>query len=247
MHLYDSIPDERRTRAADPLPRMHPVAEADWLVQDDRGEAIVAEKARILAREGRRALDLMPVAGEAAGALLDMVTGWLALHGGARIGPDLAILTPGRSVPLRRDAPMETLAALVPEDFCLLQKVGGEHVLQGALLAMPSGWTLAEKLGRPMSRLHRPVPPYTDEVGRRVQRMFDHVGDRILGRANCHAEPSGDLWTPLSESQPKPPKGPFWRSERQTIRALPVPGWLVFTIHVAVAPREVMDFSAGTT
>ena len=238
MTFYDAIPAERLAWASDPLPRMHPVPEAGWLVRDGAGEAIVAEKARILAREGRRALDVLPVARPAASALLDMVLDWLARHGGARVGPDLAVLADGRSVPIRHDAPMETLARLVPEDLCLLQKVEDEHVLQGALLAMPSGWTLAEKLGRPTSRLHRPVPSYTDRIGMRVQRMFDNLGDSILARANCHAEPSGDLWTPLSEADPKPPKGPFWRSERQTIRALPLPGWLVFTIHVATAPRE---------
>jgi hypothetical protein len=130
-----------------------------------------------------------------------------------------------------------TLSRLVQEDLCLLDKRGDEHVLTAAVLGFPAGWTLAEKLGHPMMRIHRPVAPYDEGIGARVQRMFDNLPEgRILGRANLHRESEGHLWRAQSEADPKPDRSraAFERSEWQTIRRVPRTDAILFTIHTSV-------------
>ena len=55
-----------------------------------------------------------------------------------------------------------------------MQKPDGaaEHILTGAVLCFPSSWTLSEKLGKPLLRIHMPVASYDSQMGARVQRMF---------------------------------------------------------------------------
>ena len=62
----------------------------------------------------------------------------------------------------------------------LLEKPDGaaEHVLTGAILCFPSNWTLAQKFGMRLARIHLPVERYDEAVARRVQRLFDACGPR---------------------------------------------------------------------
>ncbi|MEO0763611.1 MAG: heme-dependent oxidative N-demethylase subunit alpha family protein, partial [Pseudomonadota bacterium] len=81
----------------------------------------------------------------------------------------------GALVPVDRGDPMATVARLVAEDFCLLTRRDGEaeYRLVAAALCFPSRWSLAEKLGRPMTAIHDPVPDYDADLARRVARVFD--------------------------------------------------------------------------
>ena len=121
-----------------------------------------------------------------------------------------------------------------------MQKPEGaeEHVLTGATLCFPAGWMLAEKLGRPLMRIHKPVAAYDEGLARRVQRLFDCVRvGQPLWRFNAlrYADPM--LFQPRHEGVPKYGTGQeqrFTRSERQTILRLPRTGAVVFGIHTFV-------------
>lgn len=235
--LLPSIPADQVDAAEARLPQMYPVKTGEWLRLDAAWGAQIAEKARLIAERRADLIAVLPGAEEAAEELLDLVLADLPLHGFA-VGE--GVMRPdGVTVPIRRDDPLGTIATLIQEDVCIHQKQGDEHVLTAAQVCFPSSWTLAEKIGRPLTRIHLPVTKYDEGIAARVQRMFDMVGtDRVLWRANLlrHHDPA--LFHAYTEANPRPPgrpDSPYLRSERQTLRRLPRTGAVVFTIHTSLA------------
>lgn len=145
------------------------------------------------------------------------------------------------TVVVDRLAPLVTLSRLIQEDICILEKRGGEHVLTAALLCFPASWTLAEKIGKPLTRIHDPVPEYAAQIAVRVQRMFDGVRVGLpMWRANLLGYDDPALYQPQTEGAPRPVGNEvsvYERSERQTVLRLPKTGAVVFAIHTAVVKR----------
>jgi hypothetical protein len=224
------------------LPGVQPLEMRDWLQVDDAFGAQMAERARLI--EGRRGdvLQMRPEAEAACAEALELALTHLP-EGFSRKG-DQITRPDGVTVGLE-GPPMEVLSRLVVEDFCILQKHEAEHVLTAALLCFPASWSLAEKFGHPLSMIHDPVAPYTDDIARRVQRLFDAVGpDRPLWRANALLYAVPDLYQPRGSDnrrvQPDAPR--YLRSERQSILRLPKTGAVLFSIHTSVV--RMSDLSA---
>ncbi len=139
---------------------------------------------------------------------------------------------------------MGTLARLVQEDLCLMQRRGDEHVLAGAALCFPASWTLTEKLGRPMVSIHLPVEEYDATLARRVQRLLDGVRDGApLWRSNALWYDDPALYQPRAENAPRPETPVaasfgYLRSERQCLVRLPQSNAVAFSIHTYVLARE---------
>ena len=97
---------------------------------------------------------------------------------------------------------------------------------------------MAEKIGRPLLRIHVPVPSYTEDIGKRVQRLFDGAQPlRPMWRANLHSYEDATLFHVRSESNPRPYTdiNPLYeRSERQTVMRLPKTGAVLFAIHTTM-------------
>lgn len=212
--LQSHIPQEQLDAAAARLPAMRPVAMGDWLVRDEVYAAQIAQKARLIGEARGDVIACLPEAEAAANELCALVTG--------QDDPD----------------PLLALSRVAQEDFCILQKRGAEHVLTAALLAFPAGWTLREKIGHPLGRIHAPVEPYDDNVGKRVQRLFDGMRDGVvLWRANLLRYDDPTLFQPHLEAQPRAvghAHSPYWRSERQSLLKLPISEAVVFSIHTSV-------------
>lgn len=232
------------------LPGTTPIAVEDWLTVDEAFAAQLAERDRLL-RERRGAVCAARPGSEAAQAELhDTVLAALGARrdyrreGGAIRRPD------GVRVPLAPGDPLGTLGRLVQEDFCLMDKPAdaAEHVLTAAILCFPANWTLAEKLGRPLSTIHAPVPDYDAGLAARVQRLFDglravEAGGRILMRMNALDHDRPDLFQtrPQAQARPHGHGGGGWlRIERQTLRRLPRTGAVVFAIHTTVLDRATL-------
>jgi hypothetical protein len=224
------------------LPGVQPLDPAEWLLVDDAFAGQMAERDRLVATVPDRVLALLPEARPAACELLARVLAELGRLTGYRIGSDAVTRPDGVRVALAKGAPLRTLARLVQEDFCLLERRGAEHVLTGAALCFPAGWTLAEKLGRPLLRIHAPVAEYDAGLAARVQRMFDAIRpEQPLWRANVLAYATPDLFAPRVEGDPRPRPsghGGYIRSERQCLMKLPQTGAVVFSIHTAMVRRE---------
>lgn len=238
--LQSRIPELQREVAAADLPKMRPVAPGDWLQVDEAYGAQLAEKARLLGTRAHDVLALMPEAEDAAAELLTVVLAEIAmrpdfrLEGGGIRRPDGVVIEPDTRQPLR------TLSRLVQEDFCILMKEEDEHVLKAALLCFPASWTLAQKIRKPLVRIHAPVTEYDGAIAARVQRLFDGAQPgRPMWRANLLGYEDPALFHPKREGEAHrdPAKvAAYERSERQTVLKLPGTGAVVFSIHTTIAP-----------
>ena len=242
--LHHSLPfapwaDPRSRR----LPGILPLPQDDWLRIDEAFAGQMAERDRLIADHPEAVHALTPAARPAAEELLDHVLVLLAGAPGYHVGPEAVTRPDGIRVDLDHGAPLLTLGRLCQEDFCLMQRgdahgvdgAGGEHLLTGAILCFPASWTLAEKIGRPLTAIHVPVAPYDADLARRVQRLFDAIRPgQGLWRQNALLYADAALHHPRSEAAPRErpvAEAPYLRSERQCLLRLPKTGAVVFSIH----------------
>lgn len=216
------------------MPGMRPV-EGPWIVVDDAYGAQMAERARLW-RDDRAAVEAVLPGAEDALAELKAVALAALPDGFARDGGH--VHTPdGRQV-VTDGACFEVLNQLLQEDLLVLEKRGDEHVLIAGLLCFPSHWRLADKIGRPLTRIHVPVPEYDADVAHRVQRLFDRAPPgRAMWRANVLSHREAVLHRP----RPEPAShetARYVRSERQTILRLPDTGAVLFAVHTWIVPLD---------
>jgi len=217
------------------LPGTQPVDGEDWLRVDDAFAPQMAERDRLLGSSAPVVHALLPQAVPAAAELLDMVLDRLTRMPGYKVTPAIVVRPDGVPVGVDRATPLMTLGRLVQEDLCLLQSgAGGAHLLTGAVLCFPASWTLTQKIGKPLTGIHGPVPEYDANVALRVQRLFDalRVG-QPLWRANALIYDDPTLHQPRMEGvdRPRPVQRLYVRSERQCLIRLPQSGAVAFVIH----------------
>lgn len=243
--LHDGLPffqwmDPRLVR----LPGILPLDRADWLQVNEAYGAQMAERERLISTCTDSVHALLPDARDAARELHAMVTTDLPGLGFGRTA-DGWICPDGRCVPDDADTPLLTLGRLVQEDFCILQAgAQGQHVLAGAILCFPAGWTLAQKIGRGLPGVHAPVAVYDAGLAARVQRLFDAIRpEQPLWRANALPYDDPALFQPRHEDEPRPYGGSdsiYVRSERQCLLRLPRTRAVVFSIHTYVVRRDTL-------
>ncbi|WP_368187593.1 DUF3445 domain-containing protein [Aestuariibius sp. HNIBRBA575] len=233
--LQSILPLSRREAALNPIPQMRPVTGA-WLRRDDAFDAQLALKSQLIAQHKEDVLHSLPGSEDAQIELLEIILA--QLDSAYQIGADRVRRPDGAWVALDWTEPLRTASQLIQEDLCLLQKRGGEHVLTAALLCFPASWTLAQKIGRPLSVIHVPVPEYNAEIATRVQRLFDGIQPgRPIWRANLLRYDDPSLYQPRREDDPREtgsPDAKYWRSERQTVLRLPKSQAVLFAIHTLV-------------
>lgn len=242
--LQRSIPYD--VFAPRPLPGIQPLDFADWLIVDDAYARQMEERARLLNEHCDVVLQMDASALESAREVLLLAldqaeagspSGYVVDRVGAKVTrPD------GVTVRLDWDAPLYSFGQLFQEDICILQKRGNEHVLTGALLCFPASWKMEEKFMQPLTVIHVPVGSYTEDIARRVQRLFDGVRpDRPLWRFNALWYADYRLHQPRSAHDRRDERfaktAGYMRSERQSILRLPTTGAAVFSIHTFVVDR----------
>jgi hypothetical protein len=229
------------------LPGILPVEGDDWLRIDEAFAGQMAERDRLIAARPEAVHALLPEGRAAARELYDLILARLqrtpgyGARGSVMRRPDCV------DVPLDPDRPLWTLGRLVQEDLCLLEAGGGEHVLTGAILCFPASWTLAQKIGRPFTGIHVPVPTYDVGIAARVQRLFDAIRpEQPMWRANALLYFDPTLFQPRLESEPRPrpTTNGYIRSERQCLLRLPVTRAVVFTIHTYLVRESDVDPAA---
>jgi hypothetical protein len=233
---------------ANNLPGTRPLDLVDWLLVDEAHADQMALRDRLLRTRRQEVVAERPAAREPSLELLDMVLAHLAGRDDFIVGDDVT-RPDGVRVPVERRDPLGTLGRLAQEDFCILLKQSTEHVLEGAVLCFPSRWLLSEKIGRPLTAIHRPVAPYDDDLARRVQRLFDGVrAGRPLWRANLLRHHVPDLFQPLAENakvRQEPAQASYLRSERQCILRLPHTRAVVFSIHTTILGADAKAAPEG--
>ena len=214
--------------------------EEDWLLTPDHfGDADMHRHQLALKQELSQThhaaiFDATPDSMDASLETSDLIKDNLATHHGIQLTPDAS------------RHPLDAAALQIPEDVLLLAPQetddGTIWILKAASLAFPSHWVLSEKMNRPMAAIHTPVPGYGDVLEKPVDRFFNAMlKGPISQRRNWALQIDDGLFTP-SRFDHKPIKTDeiatrlFVRVERQTLRKLPVSGWIIFTIQTAIAP-----------
>ncbi len=226
-----------------PLPGISPLLLEDWLTVDDAYAGQMTLRRQLLAQSPTKVLMCQDSAKPATHELLALVLEQLTKRGDFHINHNLVRCPDGADITVDPKTPLESLGALVQEDFCILQKQGSEHVLTAAVLCFPASWTLAQKFGKPLLAIHAPVHEYDANIAKRVQRLFDGVkAGRPLWRKNAMLYQSPDLFQPRTEDAPRAEvgvgEGAYLRAERQSILRLPHTDAIVFSIHTYVVHRD---------
>ena len=219
------------------LPGIEPMKSNDWLRVDevfDRQMALRDELARCIPDT---VMGEVQHADEALHELLDFVLLYLQKTDGYEVSASRVIRPDGAKISI--GGPILTLMRLVAEDLCIMQRQDDEHVLTAASLAFPAGWTLAQKLGKPLTRIHKPVPDYGNDIAQRVQRLFDRLRpENGITRTNALRSSTCELFRPMDENAPfenaSDIERPYLRSERQCLIRLPKTGAIVFSIHTRI-------------
>lgn len=246
LSVHSGAPQQRMaTRAVD---------EADWLRVDSLREPELALRRRILAEARPEVSAALPGSGPAGEEAAALVASWLRQHhpdlpAPDRSGPDLVSegVTGdglGHETGL---AALERAALSVQEDLCLMERSAetGAWDLTAGVVLFPSYWRILEKLGHRQEAIHGPVPHYADDLAVTVTRFFDRLRPgRIVSRRNWGFAAHPLLFVPqigvLDTSDRYQPPDLWLRSERQTLRALPDTGAILFTIKVQLAPAPAL-------
>ncbi len=215
-----------------------------WLVADQARHAERVERQQLLAERWDEVVHLGPGTEEAGAEVRELVAGWLHAHG---FDPPEAT----------GEHPLVEAARSVQEDLCVMVPRASSsgvvrHHLDAAVLCFPSHWRLRDKAGGSALAIHGPVPGYDVELADKVDRYLARLRPDVIGvRRNWSIHDSPALHAPV-RPDPPPTTDParLWlRSERQTLRALPRSGAVLFTIRVQQCPlpalRERPDVAAA--
>ncbi|MFN5995666.1 MAG: heme-dependent oxidative N-demethylase family protein [Paracoccaceae bacterium] len=219
------------------LPGIQPVEGRDWLRVDEAYSGQMALRDRLIAARPEVVHALLPDARSAAEELYHTILDWLAAEPGFTLTDTHVTRPDGVTVPLDPNQPLLTLGRLVQQDLCLMQSNGAEYDLTGAILCFPASWTLAQKLGRPMTGIHQPVEIYDEALAARVHRLLSAIRpDQPLWRMNFFTYDDFLLHHPRVEGdwRRQPTGKSYVRCERQTLVRLPETQAVLFAIHTIV-------------
>ena len=236
-------------------PGLSPLDMNEWTVVHDDFAAQMAYREKLLQQEAETVLNCRAGAEPAVAELLEMLLGHLSRHPGYQVTSGSVRRPDGVEVALSANNSMATLALmgrLIAEDLCLMQRsdLDEEYKLNAAVLCFPSRWLLSEKIGRPLTAIHEPVPDYDETLARRVNRVFEALSpDRPLVRCNWLVHGDPELFRPLGRegedaSRSEPVEDLYLRTERQTLVRLPQTGAVVFGIKTSVTPLEKLTDDA---
>lgn len=235
------------------LPGVMPLTDGSWIVVDEAFAGQMAERDRLIAAAPGAVHAMTGAARPAAEELYRLILARLAGTAGYRVGAGEVERPDGVVVPLDPALPLLTLGRLVQEDLCLMERQGEEYVLSGAILCFPASWALDQKIGRGLIGIHEPVEHYSEDLARRVARMFDMIRvEQPLFRMNALVYTDPTLHQPRREGDPRVDRtgGRYLRSERQCLLRLPESGAVLFSIHTYVMlvtdlPQEARDAMAS--
>ena len=202
-------------------PGLAPLASEDWIAPDERFAEQLAERRRLLDEVPGIVMAETPGSEPAQHELLGLVA------------------AEGRVPEMPDRAPLAALALMAQDDFCILQPgESGEYVLSAGIVCFPSRWSLAEKIGRPLTAIHAPVPVYDADLAMRVGRIFERIRvETPLWRMNWTVHGSPVLHQPRAAPDDG---GLYVRVERQTFRRLPETRAVVFGIRTYVDDVAVL-------
>jgi dimethylamine monooxygenase subunit A len=225
---------------------LEPLDPARWIEPDEHLVRDLADKDRLLGGKREVVFAAEAWTEDAQREVWDLLAEHLprqfpGLYVGEADG--IRILPADHLVRVGDDAAIVSASRLVQEDLLLMRRHDTGYRLVAASLCFPSSWSLQEKFGGNLDRLHDNVPGYTDQLRVRMARIFDNLKAELpVTRLNWSIMPDGDLHHPQSKSRPRDwfrdRLDAFIRVERQTLRRLPASGDILFTIKILTDPFD---------
>jgi hypothetical protein len=234
---------------------LRPLDLDEWILTDRHRDTELLLKDRLLRERHDDVFAALPES-EAAGAeVLALVVDAVTSGEGAPVlidttGTTARDIATGIVVDLREQHPLDAAARLVQEDLCVMERRGDTWVLAAASVCFPSRWRLAEKIGRSMADIHEPVAGY-ERIRTAADLSLDKLTvERPVIRSNWTLIDDPTLFQPRPEGRkgagvdlgdyrdgdPEVLEHVHLRVERQTLRALPATGAVLFTIRTRVHP-----------
>jgi dimethylamine monooxygenase subunit A len=210
----------------------------DWMLVTPQREDELRLKANLLRDRHEDVVATRAVGNAASAETLKLVQEWLRAH-----HPELP--TDAHDETLH---PIDAAGRLVQEDLCVMVRDGDQWVLAAASLCFPSRWRLADKMGASLREIHHPVPGY-ERIAAPTDRFFDRLDQqRPVWRTNWTLiddptlfQPNGALRHTGRTLDADPGEAVTFRVERQTLRALPESGGVLFTIHTLTRALGALD------
>lgn len=156
----------------------------------------------------------------------------------------------------KRD-PMEMAALMLQDDIAIMKEdENGQYILKGGAIMLAGFWRLRDKINLPLSAIHTTgdVPKYDEKLKRPMEKFFSRLTcDKPVVRNNYFIQTDNDVaWS--SSIGPEDIKEVGWntadaavdinnvyyRSERQSVRRLPLTGCIIFTIRTYFLPMTKM-------
>ncbi len=221
----------------------------DWIRIDADHDVQMQLRDRLLAEQREAVAAALPGSEAGCAEVLRMLADFLPgrfAERWHRVGGRLIDRLNGREVTLDHDQPLVSAGRLVQEDLCLMRKRPSGYELAAAVLCFPSHWRLADKLGRPMSAIHAPVPDFDARLQPTAERFMAGLDPgQPVWRMNWSIAETDELFLPgdraqrMFDAEGEVGDRLFLRVERQTLRRLPQSGDILFTIHTWVRPLGV--------
>lgn len=179
-------------------------------------------------------------------------------------------LITGEDIPLYgKDFPLRTLMhyliRTIEEDFIIMmpdptkqdEPNGTEYFFKGGVFAFANGFNPSEKVNKPLSAIHVPVPGYEEKLKLSMNKFFARIkAGEFVGRSNFSVQTHSMLYDDNSNKgyhfDPASPKtldyekidfsaDMNYRSERQVLTRLPKSQAVVFTIRTYLHPFSQFD------
>jgi hypothetical protein len=160
---------------------LKPLDPAGWIEVDGHLEAHLAEKDRLEAGHGSSVFAAEPGTEEAQQEVLALLVDHLPARFPEiyrRTGDTMLVGPSGRAVVLAKPGmpPLKIAARLVQEDLVLMRRGAEGWRICAASLSFPSSWSLAEKFGKPLREIHRPVPQNAPQTP--THDIIDRINDK---------------------------------------------------------------------
>ncbi|EJU05042.1 hypothetical protein DACRYDRAFT_47033, partial [Dacryopinax primogenitus] len=239
-----------------------PMEIENWIEISSDYQWYLSEKKKVIQREGKKVLDSLPENDFACQELLETVLDWMPkryptlfdrlLRTEDRISRDGIFnkVTGERFDWKKGEAPsgcdaLTILSRLTECDFLMARERPDGHIyFTGGLVAFPGFYLLSEKIDKPMSVVHAPVPQFNDKLLMSVERRrrtlkrmlpsapFERSSWEIVDDLNLYWHNIALL--PKGGKVSVDPSDLYLRIDRQTFRKLPKSKGIIFGVHPLV-------------
>ncbi|KAF2087937.1 hypothetical protein K490DRAFT_40713, partial [Saccharata proteae CBS 121410] len=161
---------------------------SDWIRIDKNFPSRMALKSRVYADYGTDAIDCREGGYDGCAELLQMLVKYLprrfpsVFHLSAD-GLEIENRATGEKFVVGEESgyggvhPLRVIGGLIEDDVVILTKgeEGGEYVLRAAIAGFPAGFNMREKMGQPLTEIHKPVPTYEERLKKAMNKFFTNV------------------------------------------------------------------------